>query len=194
MHKDDLENTLAADPRIEIIQPSRFGMPTPDAVQHDIQPADLFAIASFNLLGLQASTRNIDFAWLQRVVGDLRRRSPTSETALFETRLRVLRKEITPEQAIAAYQQISAGTEPKQNFTFTGVKYHARIDSYFDPFGNLSIRERAILETAREEIKLKRFAEGKRLEEELQAESRLTAEQRAQLATYWDRYVMAASK
>jgi hypothetical protein len=37
-----------------------------------------------------------------------------------------------------------------EKFTWTGVKDFSRVDSYFDPFGNLSLAKRIRLELARE--------------------------------------------
>jgi len=191
MHKDDLENTISADSNIQLVQPSSFGMPTPEAVQHEIELDDYFAIATFNLLGLQADTENLDFEWLQRIVKLLRSTNPTPETALFETRLRVLRKEISPEQAIMAYRGIADHSDPMQRFTFTGVKYTSRIDSYFDPFGNLTVRQRVLLEEAREAVKAKQSSVAAKLKRELLANPQLSPKERAQLDAYWDRFLSA---
>lgn len=58
-----------------------------------------------------------------------------------------------------------------------------RLDSWFDPFGNLSVRQRAHLELARESIRAGRRAEADRLRTALGGE--LTARQRRQLDGYW---------
>lgn len=58
-----------------------------------------------------------------------------------------------------------------------------RLDSWFDPFGNLSVRQRARLELARESILAGRPAEADRLRTALGRE--LTARQRRQLDGYW---------
>ena len=58
-----------------------------------------------------------------------------------------------PEDAAQHYERIRMMAEDDERFTFTGVKDAARIDSYYDPFGNLSIEQRARLEIARESYK-----------------------------------------
>jgi hypothetical protein len=64
-HKRDIEAILAGDPAIELVQPSTVGEPTADEVaRHDRREYRL-AIAAFNLLGVQAQTGNVDFAWLR---------------------------------------------------------------------------------------------------------------------------------
>ena len=40
-------------------------------------------------------------------------------------------------------------TSPDTKFSWTGVKDLERLDSYFDPFGNLTVRQRATVELAR---------------------------------------------
>ncbi len=51
---------------------------------------------------------------------------------------------------------IAADARSAKPFSWTGVKDRARLDSFFDPFGNLDVRGRAHVELART-----LFAQGK---------------------------------
>ncbi|WP_294274615.1 hypothetical protein [uncultured Chryseobacterium sp.] len=77
----------------------------------------------------------------------------STELEFFRIRKSVISGKISPKQAQAMYRSLlnKAGNE---NWTWTGVKDNSRIDSYFDPFGNLSLKDRIRLETARESMKL----------------------------------------
>lgn len=66
-----------------------------------------------------------------------------------------------------------------------------RLDSYFDPFGNLTVRQRAVLETARELHRAGRGEEAAGLQKTLDSE--LGQRKRAQLAGYWERYIVATA-
>src|SRR5437588_8449045 len=79
MHKEDIEGILGAAPEVAIIQPSSFGYPSPEAVAAATTRADLCAIASFNLLGVQSKVGPVAWEWLQRVVARLEGQ-PTAET------------------------------------------------------------------------------------------------------------------
>jgi len=60
------------------------------------------------------------------------------------------------------------------------------LDSYFDPFGNLTVRQRALLEIARERARLRMPDQGKAMR---QLGSELSARKAVQLAAYWDRHI-----
>ncbi|MFL5539323.1 MAG: hypothetical protein ACJ8J0_10030 [Longimicrobiaceae bacterium] len=184
-HTEDIERILAEDPRFEIVKPSSFGQPTAAEVEREIRAPDLFAIAAFNLLGVQSRERT-DAAWVGRVVARLAAAGRTPEVELLETRLGVLAGRIAPEAAAARYAGIAARAGDAR-FTWTGVQDRSRLDSYFDPFGNLTVARRALLEQAREEAKRGRADEAARLRTQLEAQ--LTPVQRIQLAAYWDEYV-----
>ncbi|MEP6691056.1 MAG: hypothetical protein ABJD07_07855, partial [Gemmatimonadaceae bacterium] len=155
MHKDDLEHVLAGDPAIHLVQPSTFGLP--DSSQADAQLAaeDLAAIASFNLLGAQPTEGPIDWAWVAAALDRFERlRGTTSpEVRLLRTRYAVLTRSLSAANAAAAYERIAQDADSAARFTFTGVQDTRRVDSYYDPFGNLTIRQRAQLETAREWVR-----------------------------------------
>lgn len=102
--------------------------------------------------------------------------------AVLATRLDLLQGRISRAEAIGRYKQIAAAAG-EARFTWTGVKDVRRLDSWFDPFGNLSVRQRAHLELARESILAGRPAEADRLRTALGRE--LTARQRRQLDGYW---------
>lgn len=190
MHKDDIERILASDSAIELMQPSSFGQPTAGEIAKAVEGPDLFAIATFNLLGVQAKRGPVNWDWVGRVVGLLDSRSASAEMHLLRTRFNVLSKKITSELAAAEFRNIVEETAPQTDFHFTGVKDHGRVDSYFDPFGNLRVRQRALLELARETAKAGRDSEAQRLRGELLDDPALSPLKRAQLNAYWDEYVL----
>src|SRR5262249_26850125 len=65
-HKPDLEAILSRDPQLEVIHPSGLGQPTAEAVDHATTRAQRVAILSFNLLGRQSNTGNVDWEWMER--------------------------------------------------------------------------------------------------------------------------------
>ncbi|MDQ2741690.1 MAG: hypothetical protein M3Z66_05265, partial [Chloroflexota bacterium] len=62
--------------------------------------------------------------------------------------------------------------------------------SYYDPFGNLTVGERALVEAARENHKLGRSTEMGRWRATLAGDDRLTIVQRIQLEAYWYEHVL----
>ncbi|MBC7897051.1 MAG: hypothetical protein H7066_16650 [Cytophagaceae bacterium] len=185
MHKDDIERILRDDPGISIVQPSSFGLPPTDAVQRAVADDDRFAIASFNLLGVQAGTGVVDWAWMRRVVDALP--SKSSEAGVLRTRLAVLTGAMPPERAAPAYAAI-AREAGNATFRWTGVKDRRRLDSFFDPFGNLALAQRASLEEARERYKLGDVGGGDAIRTRLR--SALAPAMQAQLDGYWTAFVV----
>ena len=188
MHKDDIERILSEDPRIRLLQPSDVAAP-PDAaaVAAETRTEDLFAIANFNLLGVQSYGNNVDQAWLEGVVDRLERAAPGPETTLLRTLLDLRAKRIDAEAALATYLQI-ASEAGALRFSWDGIKDRSRLDSIYDPFANLTIAQRASLEAARIHYAAGRTAEA----EKIRADLRTTVPtdlQRLQLDGYWPRYV-----
>lgn len=185
-HKRDIEAILADSPGVRIVQPSSIGKPGEADVRRNDRREYRLAIAGFNLLGVQSTTGNIDHAFVRETLQSLKADADAPEIRLLETRLDVLQGHITPAAAVERYHAVAteAGDAP---FTWTGVTDATRIDSYFDPFGNLTVRQRALLEAARE---LQRNGEddaAAAIRHELG--SALGKRKKAQLAAYWDRYV-----
>lgn len=187
-HKDDIERILAGHPSLEIVQPSSYGEPSAEEIERAVRREDLLAIASFNLLGVQARTGNIDWEWLRRVLGRLEREGSTPETRLLSTRLAVLTGALGAEAAIERYRRIQTEAGDSLAFTWTGVKDPSRVDSYFDPFGNLTLGQRAALEIAREHYRLGQDQAGDAIRRELVAA--LPAEKSLQLLAYWPEHVV----
>jgi hypothetical protein len=188
LHKNDIEQIFKDDPVIEIVQPSAFGRPDADAIARATKREDLLAIATFNLLGAQSKTGNVNWDWIERILVRLESENQTAETLLLKTRLQVLRNQISAQAALSSYQKVYETAEANEPFTWTGVKDKSRIDSYFDPFGNLSVRQRAQLETAREDIKLQRASAAEDIRRQLSVQ--LSVLKAQQLAAYWDEYVV----
>lgn len=188
LHKNDIEQILKDDSAIDIVQPSTFGHPDAESITKATKREDLLAIATFNLLGMQSKTGNVDWDWMSRLLARLEKEKETAETLLLKTRLRVLRSQLTPQQALINYQKAIDLAKPGEQFTWTGVKDHSRVDSYFDPFGNLSIRQRAQLEMARENGKLKQISLVEDIRKQLMRQ--LSPLKAQQLATYWDEFLL----
>lgn len=188
LHKNDIEQILRDDPGVEIVQPSVFGRPDPASVAQAVTREDLFAVATFNLLGVQSKTGNMDWEWLKRVGAMLGGEPRSAETLLLETRLRVLTGALDAHAALDRYTRAFEMAEPDARFTWTGVKDRSRVDSYFDPFGNLSVKQRAQLEMAREHVKLGETARAGDVRRQL--EGQLSTTKAMQLDAYWDDYVV----
>lgn len=191
LHKNDLEQIFKDEPTVEIIQPSSFGQPDAESVSRSVKREDLFAIASFNLLGLQSKTGNVNFDWMKRVVVRLENETQTAEVLLLKTRLQVLTKQISAQEALASYKRASEMLKDDEQFTWTGVKDKSRVDSYFDPFGNLSVKQRAQLEAARESYKIQQMSAAEDIRKLLQ--SQLSTLKAQQLGAYWEDFVINAS-
>lgn len=193
MHKDDLERILADHRGIKIVQPSDIASePGPAEIARHQRVEDLLAIATFNLLGMQSRGEAVDLAWMEDVVGQLQRQQPGAETRLLAARLAEMQGRMSPEQALSAYLAI-AEEAGEPTFAWDGVKDRKRIDSYFDPFGNLTIAQRARLEAARIYYLLGPDREAEAIRTALRSELGTSLKQ-AQLDGYWPLYVMPPTK
>lgn len=189
-HKHDIEAILKDEPGLRLVQPSSYGRPGAADIAARERPEYLTAIASFNLLGLQSQSGQVDYAYATRALDALEARGATPQTRLFRVRLDLLQARIRREDAIARYRAIAADAGDAR-FVWNGVKDAARVDSYFDPFGNLDVRRRALLEAARETWALGDAAAAQALWEAC-AEG-LSPRQRNQLRGYWERDVATAA-
>jgi hypothetical protein len=187
LHKNDIEQILNSEETLEIVQPSTFGRPDAASVMSAVKREDLLAVAMFNLLGVQSRTENVNWDWLKGVIARLENESLTAEVLLLKTRLQVLTKQISPRAALEIYGRVFAMAEANEQFTWTAVKDRSRVDTYFDPFGNLSIRQRAQLEMARENSKLKQISPVEEARRQLR--SQLSTTKAQQLDAYWEEYV-----
>ncbi|MGJ7903678.1 hypothetical protein [Lysobacter sp. 1R34A] len=187
-HKHDIEAILKDDPGVRLVQPSSLGRPDAKAVAAHDRLEYRTAIASFNLLGLQSSGP-VDYGYVGRAVAALEAAGATPQARLFRVRLDRLQGRIERGDAIARYRAIAAEAGDAR-FAWTGVKDKARVDSWFDPFGNLDVRRRALLEAARESWAAGDAAAANEL---LDACSEgLSPRQRDQLRGYWQRDVAVA--
>lgn len=191
MHKEDIEFVLARTPGLRIVQPSSYGFPAATDAMARLERGDLAAILSFNLLGIQSEGGAVDRAWVDQVF-DLFKATqpPTPEIALLQTRHDVLTHRLAAAAAAAAYERLATSGDTAATFTFTGVEDTRRVDSYYDPFGNLKVRQRAMIEAAREWVRAGQPERARRIQDQLITSRRWSALQRAELAVYWDRYIM----
>lgn len=189
-HKWDIEAILADAADIRIVQPSSLGKPMEEQAQRQERREYRVAVASFNLLGVQSATGNIDRAFVRETVQSLRAEQNSPDVRLLETRLDLLEERITPAVAVDRYRSIATDAGDAR-FPWTGVTDAARLDSYFDPFGNLNVRQRALLETARELHRAGRGDEAAGLQQAVG--NGLSARKKAQLAGYWQRYIVPSA-
>lgn len=189
MHKDDLERILKDQPGVRIVAATQFGRPTPDQVAAHVDSRDMAAIATFNLLGAQSATGTVDWDWMRRILDRLQQQRTGPEVHLLQTRLAVLTDRLSPAAAAERYAEIAAAAGSDVRFTWDGVLDRRRLDSYADPFANLTVRERAVLEQARELYRAGRRADAARLRDQL-AKS-LTSLKAAQLMGYWAEWIAA---
>lgn len=148
-HKPDIEAILQHDAAIELVPAASLGRPTDEAVRAATTAEHRGAVLSFNLLGMQAGTGTVNWDWIERVLADFAGAGPSPEARLFETRYAVLTGKISPAEAMRRYDAIAGDPAAATPFTWDGVKDRSRIDSFFDPFGNLDVRQRARVEQAR---------------------------------------------
>ena len=188
MHKNDLEKVLSDISSIEIVQPSEYGYPSEQEISTNIDEIDLFAICSFNLLGLQ-SEHSFDMKWIKSILEDLDDNPKTAEVHLLKTRLAILSEDISGEEAIGDYVSLLTTVNSDEEFTYTGVIDSSRVDSFFDPFGNLTIQNRLMIELARENYKLNNLFEVESIKNELFNSANLSVLQIKQLEVYWDEYL-----
>lgn len=149
-HKHDIEAVLADEPGIEVVAPSSWPAPTLAEAERATSRAQRFAIASFNLLGAQAASGSLDLDWIGRVLDALEADGGDAGTALLRVRHARLAGRIDGAAAIARYAAIAADPDARRDWAWNGVLDRSRVDSYFDPFGNLRIDQRAQVEIARE--------------------------------------------
>jgi len=189
-HKHDIEAILKDEPGLRLVQPSSFGRPSAaDIAAHD-RPEYRAAIASFNLLGLQSLSGAVDYGYVAHALDALEAKGATAQTRLFRTRLDLLQGRIRREDTVERYRAIAAEAG-EAKFSWNGVKDAARVDSYFDPFGNLDVRRRALLEAARETWAMGDGAAANALLDA--CADGLSPRQRNQLRAYWERDVATAA-
>ncbi|NYF33691.1 MULTISPECIES: hypothetical protein [Sphingopyxis] len=148
-HKPDIEAILKHDPAIELVPAASLGRPDDAAVRAATTAEHRGAILAFNLLGMQATTGVVNWGWVERVLTDFTGANASPEARLFQTRYAVLTGKLSLAEAARSYTAIAGDTASTRPFAWTGVKDQARIDSFFDPFGNLDVRQRAQVELAR---------------------------------------------
>lgn len=155
-HKPDIEAILKHDPAIELVRAASFGRPDDAAVRAATTTEHRGAILAFNLLGMQAAKGVVNWGWIERVLADFAADLPSPEARLFQTRYDVLTGKLSLANAARRYTAIMDDAAAAHPFSWTGAKDRTRIDSFFDPFGNLDVRQRARVELART-----LFAQGK---------------------------------
>ncbi len=180
MHKYDMEKVLKGAEGLSLVQPSAAGPPTDAETAAARTPEDDWAVATFNVLGQQAHRGAVDWPWVDEVLARL---PAGPESALLLAR-RDVRKGLAGRERFLALAAAAASDRP---FTFDGVADRRRLDSYFDPFGNLTVRQRALLEAAREAGKAGETAAAEALRAQVAAG--LTARQTVQLDAYWPLHV-----
>ena len=155
-HKNDIENNLIGQ-GYQIIQPSTFGNINQQEINEQFRKQDGYSILSFNLLGMQSKIRKVNEKLVDYAFAKLGN-DESIELEFFKIRRALVFEKISSKQALNQYQ-VLLGKIDNENWSWTGVKDVSRIDSYFDPFGNLTLKERIRLELAREYRKLLKHKE-----------------------------------
>lgn len=155
-HKNDIENNLK-EQGYQIIQPSAFGNINQQEIDDQFRKQDGYSILSFNLLGMQSQIRKVNEKLVDYALANFGN-DESIELEFFKIRRAVVFEKISSKKALDLYQDLldKIGNE---NWSWTGVKDETRIDSYFDPFGNLTLKDRIRLELAREYRKLLKHKE-----------------------------------
>lgn len=182
-HKRDLEAHLAAMDSIAIASPSSVGRPGVNEVAAATTPDQEAAILSFNLLGRQAETRNVNWDWVGRVLANSERRD-TSEARLFRLRFEQLTGRYNAKRLMQRYLALARMMPDTVQFTWTGAQDTTRVDSYFDPYGKLNVSQRARLEAARVILRTDARAARELIN---QVTGKLSQREARQLAAYWRR-------
>jgi hypothetical protein len=178
---------------VRIVQPSSYGLPSVAEADARLEERDMAAMLSFNLLGVQPLVGPVDWRWVGEVLERFARTHPAApELPLLRVRQATVAQRQAPAVAAAAYERIAASVDSTARFTFTGVEDARRLDSYFDPFGNLGVQERALVEGAREWVRAGKPERAERLRTRLVSTGTWSGLRRAQLAVYWQRYVQEA--
>ncbi len=186
MHKDDIEQILSAQPGVRIVSPTSAGAPSAADVARHVITRDLHAIATFNLLGAQ-SAAVVDARWLGRIVERLSVELPGPESDLLATRHAVLHTGLSAADAVARFRRIAADPAAARPFSWTGVRDRRRVDTFADPFGNLTIAERAALESTRELLRAGNRAAATAARDRLAAS--MAPLKAAQFNAYWQRWI-----
>lgn len=111
------------------------------------------------------------------------------ETPLLRIRHEILYHDLDLDQAVAALRLARSSVPDTCPFAFDGVANRERIDSYYDPFGNLDIRQRTLLEIGRELYRGGSRVAAEEVRRELLTDNGLNALQRLQLDAYWRHYL-----
>lgn len=146
-HKNDIEKNLKEN-GYEIIQPNTFGAITDEDIRSHFLPEDAYAILSFNLLGMQHQLQKVNKKLIDFAFQSLKDTN-TVEKQFFTIKNASFTNVLSSKQCISEYLSLLEQVN-NEKFSWTGVKDFSRIDSYFDPFGNLSLKKRIRLELARE--------------------------------------------
>lgn len=152
MHKYDIEKNLEGN-GFTLIKPKSYGTINTTEIDDNFDKKDAYAILNFNLLGMQynLSKPNLE---LVEYAFDKIRNDTNSEKELYAIKFDLLNNNINSKSAIKRYKKLLDNPQSKNNFVWTGVKYKDRIDSYFDPFGNMTLNQRIRLELAREYLNI----------------------------------------
>lgn len=183
-HKNDIEKHMM-EQGYRVVQPSTFGSIDQQTIDQHFKQSDAHAILSLNLLGMQSKLSKINDQLVDYALTKLEK--PDSiEFRLFQIRRAVLLKKASSKDAVAQYQILLSGLKDEQ-WTWNGVKDRTRIDSYFDPFGNLTLGDRIRLEMAREYRKL---LNDKHYKEQIAIiRAKLSANKKAMFDHYIEKYL-----
>lgn len=186
MHQPDLESLLGRLPGISLVAASTFGHPTQDEMERQETASDLIATAWATLFSVHARREPPDHSWVARVVDRLEGTVPAEELAILRLHLDEFTGRTTPEMALDRWLDLGSTTPAAAGPSWTGRVDAPRIDSDFDAFAGLTLRQRALHEASRAARGLGRDANAAALRDQVAAE--LSDIARVQYLAYWERF------
>jgi len=159
MHQPDLERVLASSEVVRLISPSEFSVPEAQTLKQYERNEDLYAIAWANLFSTHSELHGFDTEWIKNVLHEIKGLDEGSEYKILKLKYEQrLSAEVSVSQLISwisLAESISLNDEP----SWRGGISETRVDSDFEPFSALSLRQRAFHEAAIVACKLRELDE-----------------------------------
>jgi hypothetical protein len=189
MHQPDLEEQLARAPGVALVAASTFGLPSEDEARQRETVADLVAMAWATLFSAHARQDPPDASWVARLVQQLEGNVSDAELAVLRLRLEESRGSSGPDRAYEQWRRLADATSPTARPSWTGRVDAPRIDSDFDAFAGLTLRQRALHEASRAASAAGRAADAVTHRDRVAAE--LPDIARLQYLSYWEQFTSA---
>ncbi|MEY8749874.1 hypothetical protein [Alkalicoccobacillus gibsonii] len=190
LHKPDIEQILKTNEMIELIPPSTYGYPSAAEIESHFELKDASFFMAFNLLGIQ-SQFNVERNWLKNVLEKV----PSEhlfEKRLYQIRFQQLLEVNKQTDVIREYKELAEEIGWEERFLFQSFgRMNDRIDSYYDPFGNVSIKARIYIELARVFAKQGAYSKVEEMKAHILDCTGWSLEEKLRLEGYWEEYVLS---